>query len=108
MISRTTQEPLETDKRAIDTIGAVLVDSDRPFIVTSGTALAAPGRIATEEDAANSTFPRRSEEAAVSVATKGAHVSVLRLPPSVHGVGDHGFVPLLIRMGEPNRRIGAL
>ena len=90
----------ETDKRAIETIGAVLAGSDRPFIVTSGTALTAPGRIATEKDSANSTFPRKSEDAAASATAGGAHVSVLRLPPSVHGVGDHGFVPLLIRLAR--------
>jgi nucleoside-diphosphate-sugar epimerase len=86
----------ETDRLAIEAIGGVLAGSDRPFIVTSGTALAAPGRIATEEDAANSTFPRKSEEAAASAAARGVRTSVLRLPPSVHGDGDHGFIPLLI------------
>jgi nucleoside-diphosphate-sugar epimerase len=90
----------ETDRRAIETIGAVLAGSDRPFIVTSGTALTAPGRVATEKDSANSTFPRKSEEAAASSTAGGARVSVLRLPPSVHGVGDHGFVPLLIRLAR--------
>lgn len=90
----------ETDKGAIETMGAVLAGSDRPFLVTSGTALTAPGRVATEEDAASSTFPRKSEEAAASAATRGARVSVLRLPPSVHGAGDHGFVPLLIRIAR--------
>jgi nucleoside-diphosphate-sugar epimerase len=86
----------ETDRLAIEAIGGVLAGSDRPFVVTSGTALAAPGRMATEEDAANSTFPRKSEEAAASAAARGVRVSVLRLPPSVHGDGDHGFIPLLI------------
>ena len=86
----------ETDRLAIEAIGGVLAGSDRPFVVTSGTALAAPGRIATEEDAANSTFPRKSEEAAASAAARGVRTSVLRLPPSVHGDGDHGFIPLLI------------
>jgi nucleoside-diphosphate-sugar epimerase len=86
----------EMDRLAIETIGRVLAGSDRPFIVTSGTALVAPGRIATEEDAANSTFPRKSEEAAASAAAQGVRVSVLRLPPSVHGDGDHAFIPLLI------------
>jgi nucleoside-diphosphate-sugar epimerase len=89
----------ETDKRAIETIGAVLAGSERPFVVTSGTALTAPGRVATENDLANSTFPRKSEEAAASAAG-GARVSVLRLPPSVHGVGDHGFIPILIRLAR--------
>jgi len=90
----------ETDRRAIETMGAVLAGSDRRFIVTSGTALTAPGRVATEKDSANSTFPRKSEDAAASAAAGGAHVSVLRLPPSVHGTGDHGFVPLLIRLAR--------
>jgi nucleoside-diphosphate-sugar epimerase len=90
----------ETDRSAIQTIGAALAGSDRPFIVTSGTALTAPGRVATEKDFANSTSPRKSEEAAASAAAGGARVSVLRLPPSVHGVGDHGFVPLLIRLAR--------
>ena len=46
----------ETDRSVIETIGAVLAGSDRPFIVTSGTALTAPERVATEKDSANSTF----------------------------------------------------
>ena len=90
----------ETDKRAIETIGAVLAGTGRPFIVTSGTALTAPGRVATENDSANSTLPRKSEDAATSAAAGGARVSILRLPPSVHGVGDHGFIPILIRLAR--------
>jgi nucleoside-diphosphate-sugar epimerase len=86
----------EMDRLAIETIGSALAGSERPFIVTAGTALVAPGHIATENDAVNSTFPRKSEEAAASAAAQGARVSVLRLPPSVHGDGDHGFIPLLI------------
>jgi nucleoside-diphosphate-sugar epimerase len=90
----------ETDTRAIEAIGAVLAGSERPFIVTSGTALVAPGRVATEADLANSNLPRKSEEAAASAAAGGARAFVLRLPPSVHGVGDHGFIPLLIRLAR--------
>jgi nucleoside-diphosphate-sugar epimerase len=86
----------ETDRLAIEALGGELAGSDRPFLVTSGTALATPGRAATEEDAANSTVPRKSEEAAASAAAQGARVAVVRLPPSVHGDGDHGFIPMLI------------
>lgn len=59
-----------------------------------------PRPLATEEDAPNPSFPRKSQEAAFAAAPLGVHVSVLRLPPSVHGEGDHGFVPALIKIAR--------
>ena len=91
----------EKDRRAIETLGAALAGSSRPFVVTSGTLLLRrQGRLATEEDAADANFPRKSEQAVLSVASQRVRVSSLRLPPSVHGRGDHGFVPALINLAR--------
>jgi len=88
------------DKNAIEAIGAVLTGSSRPMLVTSGLALIAPGRIATEADKASPDFPRLSEPAAEAVAARGVRASSVRLAPSTHGAGDHGFVPHLINLAR--------
>ncbi len=91
----------QADQRAVETLGAALAGSKRPLIVTSGTFLAqSQGALATEDDAPNPNFPRKSEDGARAAAERGVHVSILRLPPSVHGKGDHGFVPALINVAH--------
>src|SRR5438270_8288101 len=53
----------EKDRRAIETLGAALAGSGRPFVVTSGTLLLQrQGSFATEEGAADANFPRKSEQ----------------------------------------------
>lgn len=93
------RENCEIDRQAIEALGSTIAGSDRPLIVTSGTGLLTPGRLATEDSVRASgpdAFPRVSEETALSMASRGVRALVVRLPPSVHGDGDHGFIPHLI------------
>jgi nucleoside-diphosphate-sugar epimerase len=95
------KEVCEIDRSAIEVLGSALVGSDRPLIVTSGTAVAhTPGRLITEEDAPNSPVPRvASEEAATAVAAKGARVSVMRLP-QVHDPVKQGLITYLVALAR--------
>lgn len=96
-------EVCEVDKVAIETIGQVLAGSNRPFIVTSGTALVNPGKLATEDikPPLNPAWPRVSEHAADAVAEKGVRAAAIRLSPSVHGEDDqHGFIPILVNIAR--------
>ena len=91
----------ETDRKVIEAFGDEFLGSNKPLVVTSGIGLVSThGRLATENDMPQSASNPRvaSELAADAVAAKGVRVSVVRLPPSVHDIGDHGFVPMLINI----------
>ncbi len=91
----------QVDKRAIEAMGSVLEGTNKPFVVTSGTGLLAPGRLATENDRKlPEGLPRMSEQAAFAFAARGVRVTAIRLP-QVHGAPDKaGFVTLLCEVAR--------
>ncbi len=96
-------EVCEVDKLAIRAMADVLVGSEKPLVITSGTALVSPGKLATEDiiPEFHPAFPRASEREADAAAARGVRTAVVRLSPSVHGDGDlHGFVPIVINIAK--------
>ena len=93
----------QSELRAVETMGAALEGSGKPFVSTSGTlSVAMLGRLATEDDASNSASPRVvSENTVIALAEHGVRSSIIRLAPSVHSNAEkHGFIPTLIRIAR--------
>lgn len=88
------------DRAAIETLGTAIENTEKPLIVTAGVAfLNAAGPVTVETDPAfppSDDYPRASDAAARTLSARGISTGIMRLPPSVHGAGDHGFVPMLI------------
>ncbi|MGP9022993.1 SDR family oxidoreductase [Streptomyces sp. BR1] len=99
---------LQADRRAVEAFGEALAGSDRPFVLASGMAGLVPGRVNTERDghdidpydtvhiAAGPEGRRAIAELTLSLASRGIRTSILRLPPTVYGAGDAGFMATLV------------
>jgi len=95
------QGAADADRRVVEAFGDAFAGTDRPFLIASGMLGLAPGRVATEEDeppAFGGGLQTRQATAqfTVSLASRGVKSSVVRLPPTVHGPGDNGFMAFLV------------
>lgn len=88
----------ETESGAIQALGAGLESSKRPLVVASGILSLPQGKVSTERDNHVPTGPNRSfsETAALSLIARRVRSSIVRLPPTVHGAGEHGFMARII------------
>jgi nucleoside-diphosphate-sugar epimerase len=96
------QKNADNDREAIVAIGEVLLGSNRPFVITSGTAIAAnvDGKPSTEDAPTASWNPRAASEVAVKGLTvRGVNTSVVRLP-QVHDTRKQGLVPYLLAVAR--------
>jgi nucleoside-diphosphate-sugar epimerase len=99
----------ENDRKVIATLGAALVGTDRPLVITSGTGLVRsmtgqPVR-ETDDHATSAVFPRAaSEEAADALIEQGGNVMVMRLP-QVHDTRRQGRIRWHIQIAREQGRV---
>jgi nucleoside-diphosphate-sugar epimerase len=90
------------ERKAIAAIGEVLVGSDKPFVVTSGTAIAAnvDGKPSTETSPTSTWNPRAGLETAVKEFTeRGVKTSIVRLA-QIHDTRKQGLVPYFLAVSR--------
>ncbi len=91
----------QTDLAAIEAMGAALEGTGKPLAIASGTLGLAPGRVGTEQDEATAVHPRVANAlATLALADRGVRPLVVRLSPTVHGQGDHGFIAVLVQIAR--------
>ncbi|QKW34348.1 SDR family oxidoreductase [Actinomadura sp. NAK00032] len=97
----------DADRRAVETFADALAGTDRPFVLASGLLGLAPGRLATERDEGDAgdwgegpSVRQATAKLVLDLASRGVRSSVVRLPPTVHGEGDKGFVAGLVAIAR--------
>ena len=96
----------ETDRQAIEAMGEELAGTGKPLVITSGTMLLpdAPSRSSTEEDPLATVHPNNpraaGEQVALALVDKNVCISIIHLPPTVHGTGDGGFMKMIIDLAR--------
>ncbi|MGH9296008.1 MAG: NAD-dependent epimerase/dehydratase family protein, partial [Acidimicrobiales bacterium] len=96
---------LDANRRAIETLGEALAGTGRPLVAASGVLGLAPGRVATERDGRDPEAAQGSglgparlaaEQRVLAFAAEGVRSSAVRISPTCHGEGDHGFMAVLV------------
>jgi nucleoside-diphosphate-sugar epimerase len=107
IVGRFLTAAVTTDRRALETMAQALSGTDRPLVAAFGTLAMKQGKLATEDQSYDPTFigaPRaRTEDTLKELASRGIRTSAIRLPPIVHGAGDHGFAAQLIGIARKKK-----
>jgi nucleoside-diphosphate-sugar epimerase len=93
-------ESNRAERAAVETFVDALSGTDKRFLLASGVAGFQFGRPVVETDRTDFRGPEAprggTENLAFDAVADGLHAVSLRFSPTVHGAGDHGFVPLIV------------
>lgn len=107
IVQRFLTAAVETNRRAVETMGQSLVARGGALVAPFGTLSMKQGKLATEDETYDPSFfgaPRADVENMLQeFASRGVRTSAIRLSPIVHGAGDQGFAPQLIRTARKKK-----
>jgi nucleoside-diphosphate-sugar epimerase len=107
IVQRFVTAAVTIDRQALEAIAGALAGSDRPLVAAFGTLAMKHGRLATEDESYDPDFftavRARTEDTLQALSAQGLRTSAIRLPPIVHGDGDHGFAPQLIQIARKKK-----
>ncbi|GAC66502.1 SDR family oxidoreductase [Gordonia soli] len=88
------------ERYAVQTLSDALVGTDRPLVVASGLARLRPDGPGSESDPSPfvgvDSLRGGAENLALEYADRGVRVIAARFAPTVHGMGDHGFISYIV------------
>ncbi|GAA3220777.1 SDR family oxidoreductase [Nonomuraea helvata] len=88
------------ERAAVETIADALIGSGRPFVLAAALSGLAQGRPAVESDPSPAVGPDSprggSENLALEYVEKGVRAISVRFAPTVHAIGDHGFMASIV------------
>lgn len=98
----------KVDREAIQAMGDALKGTNKPFVTTAGTlTIQSKDEVGKETDISNSAFPRtQAEHLTTEFAKDGVRAMVIRLPPTVHGANDKGFIPTIAGISQQKQVVG--
>jgi nucleoside-diphosphate-sugar epimerase len=93
------------DRAAIAAMGEVMAGTGKPLVIASGTMGVLKGKLATEDTEVDRNTPFSDRGLSADLVyrlskEKQIRGSVIRLTPTVHGVEDKGFIPMLINLAR--------
>jgi nucleoside-diphosphate-sugar epimerase len=100
----------EEDRKVIQTLGEVVLGSNRPFVIASGTGLVDRSKtdspvVETDDHVTSAEFPRAAtEEAADTLIARGGRVIVMRLS-QVHDTRHQGRIAAHIQLARQKGRV---
>ncbi len=107
IVQRFMKAAVDADRRTLETLGEALLRVNGPLVGTFATLALPEGRLGTEQDCFDKAFfgaPRaETEDTLQQLAGRGVRTSAVRLPPVVHGAGDHGFAWRLIETARKKK-----